>query len=174
MTETQATILIALVGLIALSFLLQALALVGLFRKVRDLSARLEAVSAKLTKQIDSLGAQAEGFLALAKITAEKVHAMQDHVTAISKVVLGRVVEVDALIAEAADTVRLELARFQNVIETVSQRFDETINTIQSAIVTPITEVQAIIWGVRTGLNVLFARRRRSGSRSHQDEEMFI
>ena len=174
MTETQATILIALVGFIALSFLLQALAIIGLFRRVRDLSTRLEAVSAKLTRQIDSLGVQAEGFLTLAKSTAEKVHAMQDHVTAISKVVHGRVVEVDAFIAEATDTVRLQIARFQDVIETVSQRFDETIDTIQTAIVAPITEVQAIIWGIRAGLDVLFAWRRRSGSRSHQDEEMFI
>jgi uncharacterized protein YoxC len=174
MTEMQATILIAFVGLIALSFLLQALALIGLFRRVRDLSTRLESVSAKLTMQIDSLGAQAEGFLALAKSTAEKVHAMQDLVTAIGKVVYGRVVEVDALIAEATDTARLELARFQDVIESVSQRFDETFGAIQSAIVAPITEVQAIIWGIRTGLDVLFARRGRSGSRSHQDEEMFI
>jgi uncharacterized protein YoxC len=174
MTETQATILIAFVGLIALSFLLQALALIGLFRRVRDLSARVEAVSAKLTKQIDSLGAQAESFLAVAKSTAEKVHAMQENVTAISKVVHGRVVEVDAFIAEATDTVRLQMARFQDVIETVSQRFDETIDTIQSAIITPIMEVQAIIRGIRTGLDVLFAWRRRFGNRSHQDEEMFI
>jgi len=174
MTETQATILIAFVGLIALSFLLQALALIGLSRKVRDLSVRLEAVSTKLTKQIDLLGVQAEGFLAVAKSTAEKVHAMQEHVTAISKVIHGRVLEVDAFVAEATDTARLQIARFQDVIETVSQRFDETIDTIQDAIVMPITEVQAIIRGVRTGLDVLLAWRRRSGNRSHQDEEMFI
>jgi uncharacterized protein YoxC len=174
MTETQATILIAFVGLIALSFLLQALALIGLFRRVRELSTRVEAVSAKLTKQVDSLGAQAESFLAVAKSTAEKVHAMQEHVTAISKVVHGRVVEVDAFIAEATDTVRLQIARFQDVIENVSHRFDETIDTIQGAIITPITEVQAIIRGVRAGLDVLFALRKRFGNRSHQDEEMFI
>ncbi len=135
MTPTQATILIVFVGLIALAFLLQALALIGLFRRVRDLSARVEAVSAKLTKQIDLLGAQAESFLAVAKSTAEKVRAMQENVTAISKVIHGRVVEVDAFIAEATDTVRLQMARFQDVIETVSQRFDETIDTIQSAII---------------------------------------
>ena len=134
----------------------------------------MEAVSAKLTKQVDSLGAQAESFLAVAKSTAEKVHAMQEHVTAISKVVHGRVVEVDAFIAEATDTVRLQIARFQDVIENVSHRFDETIDTIQGAIITPITEVQAIIRGVRAGLDVLFALRKRFGNRSHQDEEMFI
>jgi methyl-accepting chemotaxis protein len=168
------TILAVFTGIVALALLLQAFALMGLYRRVRDLSARLESVSTKVTKLIDSLSAQAGSFLAVATSTAEKVRAMQENVTAISEAVHNRVLEVDAFLKEATDSARLQLARFEDVIETTSHRIDETIDTLRDAVVVPITEAQAIVRGVRAGLGVLLGWRRLSVNRSHHDEEMFI
>jgi hypothetical protein len=172
MTPTE-IILSIFTGLVALALLLQGIALLAISRKIRDLSARLDAVSTKLTKQVDALSAQATSFMVVVKDTAEKVHAVQDHVAAITQIVHGRVVEMDAFINEATDAARLQIARLQDVIETTTRRIDETIDTLQTAIIMPITEAQAIVRGVRIGLDVLFRRRKPSG-RSHDDEEMFI
>jgi len=173
MTSTD-IILSIFTGIVALALLLQGFALLALYRRMRDLSTRLEDMSAKLTKQIDTLGEQAKAFLVLAKSTAEKVHAVQENVTAISDVVHRRVLQVDAFIAEATDAARLQIARLQDVLDTTSSRIEETIDTVQTAVVAPVTEIQAIIRGIRTGFDVLLGWRRRATERSHEDEEMFI
>ena len=172
--ETTVTVLIVFTGIVALALLLQAFALLAISRKIRELSAQFDAVSAKLTKQIDALSVQADTFLTVLKTTAERVQAVQENVAAVSKVVHNRVVEMDAFLTEATDAARLQIAKFQDVIDTTSRRIEITIDTLQNAIVVPITEVQAVIRGVRTGLNVLFGWRHSSSRRSPQDEEMFI
>lgn len=170
--ETTITIF---TGIVALALLLQGIALLTIALKLRDLTARMDALSTKLTAQIDSLAAQADSFLAIVKSTAEKVHAVQENVSAISKIVHDRMVDVDAFLAEATDAGRLQLAKLQDVLDTTSQRIDQTIDTLQTAILAPVTEVQAVVRGIRTGLEVLFGWGRRFSHRSHQeDEEMFI
>jgi hypothetical protein len=134
----------------------------------------MESVSMKVTTLIDSLAAQADSFLLAATSIAEKVHAMQENVTAISEVVRRRVLDMDAFLKEATDSARLQLARFEDIIETTSHRLDETIDTLRDAVVTPVVEAQAIIRGVRAGLGVLFGWRRLSVNHSRHDEEMFI
>jgi hypothetical protein len=166
--------LIVFVGIIMLAFVAQGIALTVIARKIRDLAAHLDAISTKLTKQVDALTLQAEGLLGMVKSTTEKVHAVQGSITAITSVVHHRVVEVDAFINEATDVARLQMARLQDVIETTAQRIDETIDTLQNAVIEPITEAQAIVRGIRSGLDVLFRRRRLSSDRQHHDDEMFI
>ncbi len=173
MTPTE-IILSIFTGLVALALLLQGIALLAISRKVRELSAKLDYLSTKLTDQADSLTVKVESFLSIVKSTAEKVQAVQENVAAITKVVHDRVVEVDAFINEATDAGRLQMARLQDALDTTLRRIDETIDTLQNAIIVPITEAQAIIRGIRSGLDVFFGRRRLSSSRSHQDEEMFI
>jgi uncharacterized protein YoxC len=161
-------------GLVFLALLMQGLALLAISRKVRELAARFDTLSTKLTKQVDSLAVQAEGLITMMRSTTEKVHAVQQNVAAITSVVHSRVVDMDAFIGEATDAARMQMARFQEVIETTASRIDETINTLQNAVIVPILEAQAIVRGVRSGFNVLFGRRRISSDRAQHDEEMFI
>ena len=174
MSPTAEILLAVFTGLTTLALVVQAIALVVISRKMRELTARIDTLTTRLTKQIDSLAAQADNLMSLLKSATEKVHIVQENVAAISAVVHHRVVEVDAFLNEATDAARLQMARFQDIIETASRRIDETIDTLQNAIVVPITEVHAIIRGIRSGLDVLFGWRRLSSQRSHNDEEMFI
>ncbi len=174
MSQTTEILLIIFTGLTTLAFVTQGIALMVISRKMRELTARIDILSTKLTKQIDSLAVQADNFMSMLNSTAEKIHGVQENVAAITAVVHHRVVEVDAFLNEATDVARLQMARFQDVVETASHRIDETLDTLQNAIVVPITEVHAIIRGIRSGLDVLFGWRRRSSQRSHNDEERFI
>jgi uncharacterized protein YoxC len=161
-------------GIVALALILQGIALLIIARKVRELAAKLDATSAKLTRQIDALAVQAESFLEVAKETAVKLHAVQDNLATISRIVHDRVIDVDAFLKEVTSGARLQMARLEDIMQTAARRIDDTIDAIQTAIVTPVGEVQAVIRGIRAGLTVLFGLRRASGDRSHQDEEMFI
>jgi hypothetical protein len=172
--STLLTVLTVFTGVVALVLLIHGIALLAIYRRIRDLSARIEDLSSNLMKQVDSLAVKADSFLSVVKTTAEKVHMMQENVAAITAVVHHRIIEVDAFLTEATEVGRLQIAKFQDVIDTTSRRIEETINTLQGTVLMPIAEIQALIRGVRTGLDVLFGRRRSAAGRLHNDEEMFI
>jgi methyl-accepting chemotaxis protein len=161
-------------GLVFLALLLQGLALLAISRKVRELAQRFDALSTKLTKQVDTIAVQAQDLIAAMKSTTEKVHGMQQNVAAITSVVHSRVADVDAFIGQATDAARMQIARFQEIIETTAGRIDETINILQNAVIVPILEAQAVVRGVRSAINVLFGRHKLSSDSSRHDEEMFI
>ena len=131
-------------------------------------------MGSKITKQVETLAAQAEGFIPPLKGILEKLNVLEDNIAGISKVAHERTLKVDAFIGEATDSARLQMAKLQDVIDTTSRRIDETITSLQEAVNAPLTEVQAIARGIRTAMDVLFGRRRSASNRSHQDEEMFI
>jgi hypothetical protein len=172
--STLLTILTVFTGIVALVLVVQGIALLALYRRMRDLSARLEALSLNLTKQVEALAVKADSFLAVLKTTAEKVQVVQEKVSAITDLVHHRILEVDAFLTETTDTARLQIAKFQGVMDATSAKIEETMNLLQGTILTPIMEIQALIRGIRTGIDVLFRRRRLPANRSHQDEEMFI
>jgi hypothetical protein len=153
--STLLTVLTVFTGIVALVLLMQGIALVVLYRKLRELSVRLEAASATLAKQVE-------------------VQVVQESVSAITNVVHRRILDVDAFLAETTDTARLQIAKFQGVMDTTSRKIEETLDLLQGTVLTPIVEIQALIRGVRVGMEMLFGRRRLPANRSHQDEEMFI
>jgi uncharacterized protein YoxC len=173
MTTQQFTVFCIFTGLVALALLIQGIALLIIAMRVRDLAKRMETMSAKITKQLDTVMPQLEGFLPVFRSMVDKVHAMEENVAGISKVAHERALKLDAFIEEATESARLQVARLQNVIETTSERIDDTFSTIQQAVVAPVNEVYAIARGIQTGVDMLF-RRKSVSSRSHQEEEMFI
>jgi len=102
------------------------------------------------------------------------VQVVQESVSAITDVVHRRILDVDAFLSETTDTARLQIAKFQGVMDTTSRRIEETLDLLQGTVLTPIAEIQALIRGIRAGIEALFGRRRLPANRSHQDEEMFI
>jgi uncharacterized protein YoxC len=174
MSQTTEILFAVFAGLTALALLLQGVALIALARRIQEIKAGIDARSDKLTKQVDSIVSHVEGLVAVLKSTAQKAHEIEGNVAAITAVVRGRVVDLDAFLNEATDAARLQMARLQDIIETTSNRIDETIDTLQNSIIVPITEISAVIRGIRSGFDVLFGRRKLSSHRSHNDEEMFI
>jgi hypothetical protein len=172
--STLLTVLTVFTGIVALVLLMQGIALVVLYRKLRELSVRLEAASATLAKQVEVLEVKADGFLTVLESMAGKVQVVQESVSAITNVVHRRILDVDAFLAETTDTARLQIAKFQGVMDTTSRKIEETLDLLQGTVLTPIVEIQALIRGVRVGMEMLFGRRRLPANRSHQDEEMFI
>ena len=172
--STLLAVLTVFTGIVALVLLMQGIALVVLYRKLRELSVRLEAARATLVKQVEVLEVKADGFLTVLESMAGKVQVVQESVSAITNVVHRRILDVDAFLAETTDTARLQIAKFQGVMDTTSRKIEETLDLLQGTVLTPIVEIQALIRGVRVGMEMLFGRRRLPANRSHQDEEMFI
>jgi hypothetical protein len=122
--------------------------------------------------------------LASAKAVAEATKSVRENLTsttglvhkravALDGIVEKRVADVDSFLQESTDFARDQLSRMQDVIDRSSGRIDETFDLLHKGILTPLNELNAIVTGLRVGLDVLF-RRRSPSTRIHQDEEMFI
>jgi len=167
-------ILTVFTGIVALILLMQGFALVALYRRLSEMSARIESTSGHLARQIESVAGKVDDFVGVLKNTTEKVQALQDNLNVITQVVRERVVAADAFLSEVTDMARFQVAQLQNVLDATTRKIDETIDIVQRTVLTPVMEIQALVRGVRTGLDVLFGRRRMASSRTHEDEEMFI
>ena len=160
MNSTQFAVLCVFAGLVTVAFLLQVFALIALTARVKAMFKDVGELSAKVTKHVDRIVPQLEEFIPALKSVTEKVQVMSENVAGISKVAHERALKVDAFVDEATDSARLQMARLQDVISTATLRIDDTVTALQSAIITPVNEVHAIARGIRTGVDVLFGRRR--------------
>ena len=158
----------------ALLVLVQSLALLGIYRSIRIVASRIDGISLKLAKSVDVFGERVDQLLAVIKGVADGVRSLQDNLTSTSAIVQKRVVELDSFLAEVTGAARLQVLRIQDVVDTASRRVEETIDVLQSSVLTPVTEVTAIARGVRVGLDVLLRKRKGPSGSAPQDEEMFI
>jgi len=161
-------------GVVALALLLQSLAFIGLYRSVRNLSARVDAMSKDLMRDVSALTEEVSQALATIKSVAEGVQALKEKISSTSDIIHKRVVDVDSFLRQLTDAGRLEIARIQDVVDTASRQIEDTLELLHRSVVIPVKEVTAIILGVKAGLNFLLRRPTSPSGASHLDEEMFI
>ena len=162
-------------GVVALALLLQSLALIGLYRSVRNLSARVDVISKDLVKTVNALAGDVTQALATIKNAAEGVQSLKDKISATSDIIHQRVTEMDSFLTQLTDAARLEVARVQDAVDNASRHIEDTFELLHRSVIAPVREVTAIVSGIRVGLNFLLRKPPKSPSgASRLDEEMFI
>ncbi len=175
MNQNQVLVLIAIfTGIAAFALLLQSIAFWAISRSLRKMSVRVERLGADLSKTIGTLTAKSEDLLSIIRSIAERIQTLENTLTATSAVIQKRVVELDAFLDETTDTARLQVLRVQAVIENVSRRVEETFDLLHHRVIAPAVELNAIIQGIRVGLDFLLRKRKHPARTSHQEDEMFI
>jgi hypothetical protein len=76
--------------------------------------------------------------------------------------------------AEATARTRTQMDRIEMVMDDTVNRFQETTSLLQSGIVRPLRQINALTAGIRTALSVLSGARRTTVEHATHDEEMFI
>jgi hypothetical protein len=173
-TGVSEPLIVAFIGVAALAIAIQGMALWGLSKSVQSLTIRLEGLSRDLARNVDVLSGKADTLLTTVTGVAEKVGTLQESISATAAVINKRVVDVDAFLDEATNSVRLQMIRIQDLVETTSHRVEQTVDALHHGVVAPVTEVHAVMAGIRVAFDHLFRRRKSPSSSSHQDEEMFI
>ena len=176
MNQDQILVLLIAIftGIAAFALLLQSVAFLAIARSMRSMSTRVDRLGTDVSKTMGTLSGKAEDLLAVIKGIAEGIKTLENNLTATSAVIQKRVVELDSFLEETADAARAEVLRVQAVVENVSSRVEETFDLLHHGIIAPATELNAIIRGIRVGLDYLLRKRKRPASTSNLDEEMFI
>ena len=176
--------LIVITAIIALSFVLIAVAMIAMAsfvsRAVKSLN-RLEERLDPLMIQATALTEQGQAIAVQGRQIAEQFNVMSGHLSTAT----GHLSESAALIKEevrgltllADETAEMARDKVQLVSRAIDTTHDRVINTtefIQMKVIDPARELAAILAGVRRGLEVLVAPAPRPIDQTYGDEEMFI
>ncbi len=166
------TLLTVFTGVVALAVVIQTVLFFGMYKAIRQISARLDGMGKDLLSNIAAVSAKVDEGLSTIRDFVEGLKPVRDKLAATTDIIHDRVTVLDAFLAETAETARLEIAKIQDTIQSASQKAEETIEFLRKNLLAPFNELSAISRAVRVAMDVLLRRRRNPGSA--QDEEMFI
>lgn len=168
----QDNTLIAVLFLIAVAILLQASSMVGIWLSVRKIPGQIEDIRTDVKQRIDPL---AQSVTEIVANSREPVKNISTNLEEISRILRDRAGSVDTTVAELVDRSRLQIIRVDQMISNLVDKVETTSDAVQQNVLVPIRELSAVVKGVRTGLEFLFARRGSSSvTEATQDEQMFI
>jgi hypothetical protein len=168
------TLLMIFIGVVSVALVLQALALIGIYRAVRILSKRLDEMAAGVVRDLRDLTTKANDALMMIKTVGEGINSLRENVEKTMTIVHNRVESLDAFLGETTDIARLEILRLQDTIDNSARKVDEAFDMLRNSILAPISEINAIARGIRTGIDFLFKKRRGVSRAFHEDGELFI
>jgi uncharacterized protein YoxC len=176
--------LVIITGIIAISFLVIASAMVAMAVFVKRTVAtvtRLEEKLDPLINRANAISEQAQGIAVQGRQIAEQFNVMSGHLSTAT----GNLAESTALIKEevrgimeladeTAHVAKAKVAVVSRAIDTTHERVMDTTEFIQEKVIEPARELAAILAGVRRGLEVLVAPAPNPINRSYGEDEMFI
>lgn len=165
--QTLLYLLVAILGIIAISFAVQAITMIVMMRNVRDIKSR-----------VDTMAPKAEELLNTAKEALKTTRGQVDELTVKVDTILEtaktQLTTTNEFLIEATTRARSQLGRVELVLDDTIGRVHETVTVINDGVVTPARQVAGIIAGVRSALDFLLRGARPDVSRATTDEEMFI
>ena len=136
-------------------------------RQVADLVAKIEPLIGK----ISPIAEKSELILDDVRKYAAEASAKANELLDLSRKQLGRV---DEVMAEATARTRTQMDRIEMVMDDTVNRFQETTTLLQTGIMRPLRQINALTAGIRTAFSFLANARRTTVEQATHDEEMFI
>ncbi len=172
---TADALLIILVGVIALSLVLQGLFIWKTTRTAQGFLEKTSAVTKDLeqdTREILSrLQSFDEGLSSLEQIfknigeNAEEINTMFE----------ARARQVDQLVERLVEVGSEQAVKVEEVVNDTVEKFEETTSIIQEDILRPVVEISSLIKGLRTGFDYLFAGKKKGDAdEKYPEEDLFI
>ena len=163
------------VGIVAFSFLLQSVAIFGMYTRLKQVTTRLEELSADVKKKLADVSENVHQSLEAAKPILGGIQRLNETLLAVSDLVRHRAVDLDKFAQETTDTLRAQLVRVDDVVDSTTARVHHVVDTWHHSVVEPTHELTALIKAFKAGINYFLARREvRHSRRSQPDEELFI
>jgi len=173
--DTQTWIAI-FVGITAFSFLLQSLAILGIYSRLKQVSSRVDDISGDVRRKLSDVAAKVQQTLDAAKPIVEGVERINDNLLSVSTLVRNRAEDFDRLAQETTITMRMQLARLDSAVDHATNRIQNVVDTWHRGVIAPVYELSAMVKGVRAGLQFFFSHKegRPGSSGRHTDDELFI
>lgn len=154
-------LLVVFIALAALALVGQWLAMQGLSRRLSQLADKVEP----LLPQVQSLVSE----------TRPKLDAVASNLAEITTLARDQLRRADAFATDFGARLELQMVRVDEALGSALTTVDSIANAVRHTVLRPVQDVNALMTGVRTGLDFFFRRRSSPARRPvYQDEEMFI
>jgi ElaB/YqjD/DUF883 family membrane-anchored ribosome-binding protein len=160
-------LLTVFVGMTAVSFVMQAIAVRRMERTARDVKQRVD----EFLPKAESLIQNAEKTLSESRAQILQITTAANEVLGMAKVQMAKI---DEVVSDATVRARNQLDRAEIVLEDTLHRVQHTVNTVHGNVVKPIREITGVAAGLRAALGHLLKGAPANVAQATADEEMFI
>ncbi len=170
MTESQSTILLIEIGIVAI---VQAVVLIGVFLTVRKSTAKMETLAEELQKRTLPVVDAANAML---QTVRPQVEGIVSNLAETSTILKDQVTRIDETVTDVIDRTRLQVVRADELVSRTMDKVETTTDFVQHTVISPVRQIAGVLQALNIGVNVLFGGRRRSAGNGHgvPRDEMFI
>ncbi len=151
-----------------------ALAMVGIYRSTKKLEDKLGDVALKTEPVLEKAGPMIDSVNAMVAESRPKIAEVLTRANEITISAKDQVARLNQLVNEATDSARVQIGRIDMVVGDTVNRVEEATAAVESAVLRPVREVNAVVSGLRAAIGALSRGSRPSVDHVTQDEEMFI
>ncbi len=166
----QQTLLISLtifVGIAAVSMLVQAVMLIGIYRLSKGTQEKVVALLPRVESLVESTRAGVDQ-------SRKQILEITVNANAILESARKQLGTVEELLTDATGRARVQMDRIELVLDDTVARAQQTVAAVHEGVMWPIRELYGVAAGVRAALDFLVRGRRPSVAQATSDEEMFI
>ncbi len=178
--QTLLTVMTVFVIVAALALIIQAGFLFGMYRASRAMKANVDRLTPKvetLLPKLEALLPKAEALLETSRQTLEDSRRQIAEITSKTSDILEttkkQVHRIDELLEDATARARIQMDRAELVLDDAMVRAQKTVALVQSGVLKPVQQIQAVAAGLRVAMAFL-TRGRPNPTEATADEEMFI
>lgn len=164
-------LLIFFIAVTAAAVLLQAGILVAMFVAVRKTSAKVELLTEEVKTKVLPTAELAHSMMSDMR---PKIETLVDNVSVSTTMMRTQLERIDATLTDIVDRTRLQVIRADEFVTNTMDKLEETRETLQRTVVSPVRYLSGLMHGVTVGLETLFSRQRGRAAANLPRDEMFI
>ena len=108
-------------------------------------------------------------------LVGDLVEKSRTQVSRADQILRDQMGSLDSMMSDGIQNSRAQLERLDHLVSDVVRKIETTSELMQRGALAPITEVSAVVKGVRAGLQFFFSRQKTNGAETGgQDEQLFI
>lgn len=165
------------IGVTAAAVVLQMLILAAMFFVMRRMAARIQSVTDDVQSRVLPLAEDAKKLTTtvqgLLDTVRPKVEVVVENASTISTTAREQTQKMDVALTAFMDRARLQAIRADEMLTRTFDRVEDTSSKVQSTVMSPFRQLNAVLQGVGVGLETLFQKSRQPRNGRHNDE-MFI
>jgi hypothetical protein len=167
MDPTLLIILTVFIGLITISMIAQAIAMLAMSRVAKQTQEKVNSLLPEVARTLDA----AQNTVTQTGKFLNDANARTVEILDLTK---GQLTRVDDLLKDAITRTKVQMERAEMVLDDAMTRTQSTVALVQRGVIAPIREVHGVLIGIRTALSYLGRGNRPTVDHATSDEEMFI
>jgi len=159
--------------LASVAIVMQAAMLGAMFFTLRESLKRLTQITTELHEKLDPILTKTTYLL---EDSRTRITSMVADWAEFSQIARNQAVKFDRVVSEGMELLRVQLVRADQVLTGVIETADDVGTQFRKSILGPVTQVAAVIRGVKAGLDFFSGSKRGNSerTRTQSDEELFI